>query len=105
LIKVFAQDLSLPYRFCHSSKVIPGIFITRPHLAYQFDLVMKYKHYAEIDTEPFRLMTEKQVEEKLQSGSKRREPNNHCHAFWQTLYKCPERGPRDACRLQKEKKE
>ena len=23
-------------------------------MAYQFDLVMKYKHYAEIDTEPFK---------------------------------------------------
>ena len=32
-------------------------------MAYQFDLVMKYKHYAEIDTEPLFLIKEWQVEE------------------------------------------
>ena len=48
-----------------------------------------------------RLMTEKQIEEKLQSGSKRREPNNHFHAFWQTLYNAL----REACGLQIAKRE
>lgn len=53
LINGFAHDRSVPYCFCHSSKVIPGIFTTRPNLVYQLDIVKKYKNYTEIDTEPY----------------------------------------------------